>query len=63
MRLLKSSATDSGFELTSFDDGLAPPYAIFSHTWAENQQVTYDELLKGTGMDKDGYAKSRFCSH
>ncbi|KAH7551714.1 hypothetical protein BM1_09348 [Bipolaris maydis] len=58
MRLLKSSATDSGFELTSFDDGLAPPYTIFSHTWAENQQVTYDERLKGTGMDKDDYAKT-----
>jgi hypothetical protein len=61
MRLLKSSTTGSGFELTSFHDDLAPPYAILSHTWTENQEVTYDELMKGTGTDKDGYAKIRFC--
>lgn len=61
MRLLKSSTTGSGFELASFNDDLTPPYAILSHTWTENQEVTYDELLKGTGTDKDGYAKIRFC--
>ncbi|KAF5847402.1 hypothetical protein GGP41_000158 [Bipolaris sorokiniana] len=61
MRLLKSSVTGSNFELTSFDDDLAPPYAILSHTWTENQEVTFDELLKGTSKDKDGYAKIRFC--
>jgi hypothetical protein len=61
MRLLKRLRGDSGFELTSFEDDLAPPYAILSHTWTDDQEVTYSELLAGTGTDKDGYAKIRFC--
>lgn len=51
-----------GFELTSFDDDQPPPYAILSHTWNEGQEITYNELLAGTGTDKSGYAKLRFCS-
>jgi hypothetical protein len=62
MRLLKSLlASGGGFELTSFSDDLAPPYAILSHTWTDGQEVTYNELLAGAGADKPGYAKIRFC--
>ncbi|KAH8733178.1 kinesin light chain 1 [Phaeosphaeriaceae sp. PMI808] len=61
MRLLKCLPGDSGFELTSFSDDLAPPYAILSHTWTDGQEVTYNELLAGTATDKAGYAKIRFC--
>ena len=61
MRLLKCLPGDSGFELTSFSDDLAPPYAILSHTWTDGQEVTYNELLAGTGTDKAGYAKISFC--
>ncbi|PWO27345.1 EntF, Non-ribosomal peptide synthetase [Pyrenophora tritici-repentis] len=61
MRLLKSLPAGGGFELTSFGDDLAPPYAILSHTWTDGQEVTYNELLAGTGADKRGYAKIRFC--
>lgn len=50
-----------GFELTSFDDEDPPPYAILSHTWNDGQEVTYNELLAGTGIYKSGYAKLRFC--
>ena len=60
MRLLKC-LPDGGFELTSFNDDLAPLYAILSHTWTESQEVEYSELLAGTGANKDGYAKIRFC--
>ncbi|KAK7193333.1 hypothetical protein PSPO01_00006 [Paraphaeosphaeria sporulosa] len=60
MRLLKS-VPDGGFGLTSFDDDSIPPYAILSHTWIEGQEVTYAELLAGTGTKKDGYTKIRFC--
>ncbi|KAL5403796.1 hypothetical protein PMIN04_012744 [Paraphaeosphaeria minitans] len=52
---------DGGFGLTSFDDDSIPPYAILSHTWTEGQEVTYTELLAGTGAEKDGYSKISFC--
>lgn len=59
IRLLK--CIPGGFELTSFDDEHSPPYAILSHTWEGDQEVTYDELLAGTGTRKNGHAKLRFC--
>ncbi|KAJ4345653.1 uncharacterized protein N0V89_011787 [Didymosphaeria variabile] len=61
IRLLKCISGDDSFELASFDDDLAPPYAILSHTWIEGQEVTYSELLAGSGANKDGYKKIRFC--
>ncbi|KAF2442542.1 kinesin light chain 1 [Karstenula rhodostoma CBS 690.94] len=61
IRLLKCLPDDDGFELVSFDDKVAPPYAVLSHTWTEGQEVTYSELLAGTGVNKDGYNKIRFC--
>lgn len=60
MRLLKC-LPNGGFGLTFFDDDSTPPYAILSHTWIEGQEITYTELLAGTGAEKDGYAKIRFC--
>jgi hypothetical protein len=62
MRLLKRLLAGDGFELESFDnDNLTPPYAILSHTWIKGQEVTYNELLAGTGAVKPGYAKICFC--
>jgi hypothetical protein len=61
MRLLKRLPASGGFQLISFSDDLAPPYAILSHTWIDGQEVTYNELLAETGTDKCGYAKIRFC--
>lgn len=61
MWLLKCSLVDD-FQLVSFnDDDNVPPYAILSHTWMEGQEVTYNELVAGTGKDKSGYDKIRFC--
>ncbi|KAF2827165.1 HET-domain-containing protein [Ophiobolus disseminans] len=63
MRLLKRLLGDDSFKLTTFDNDSAPPYAILLHTWmADQEEVTYKELLKGTGILKSGYAKLRFCS-
>jgi hypothetical protein len=59
MRLLKR-LPGGDLELTSFNDN-PPPYAILSHTWTEGQEVTYNELVAGTGKDKTGYDKIRFC--
>jgi hypothetical protein len=61
MRLLKYRPGDGGFELTALDDNHSLPYAILSHTWMADQEVTYKDLLEGTGTQKSGYAKLRFC--
>lgn len=37
-------------------------YAVLSHTWIENEEVTYTELVGGTGKNKPGYDKLRFCA-
>jgi hypothetical protein len=61
MRLLKY---DKGAKLTiqSFDDTELPPYAILSHTWgADEEEVTFADLVKGDGKKKLGYKKIRFC--
>jgi len=61
MRLLKR-LPDGDFKLISFNDDDLPLYTILSHTWTEGQESTYNELVAGTGKDKTGYAKIRFCS-
>lgn len=60
MRLLKC-LPGGGFQLVSFNDDDVPPYAILSHTWTVDQEVTYNELEAGIGRDKTGYAKISFC--
>jgi Heterokaryon incompatibility protein (HET) len=61
MRLL--GLTSHGeLSLTEFVGDSIPPYAILSHTWAENgNEITFDEL--GTGIDKNtaAYKKLKFC--
>ena len=62
MRLLQCRDTGE-FSLTKdFLDGEAiPPYAILSHTWEDGQEVTYKDLMDGTGKSKSGYDKIQFC--
>lgn len=60
MRLLRSKP-GGDFELSTFNADDVPPYATLSHTWAEGEEVTYDELVAGKGKNKAGYAKLRFC--
>ncbi|KAF1992897.1 HET-domain-containing protein [Amniculicola lignicola CBS 123094] len=61
MRLLRRSDTGE-FSLTQFPDEAIPPYAILSHTWgADGEEVTFKDLTNGTGKDKLGYVKIRFC--
>ncbi|OCK94030.1 heterokaryon incompatibility [Cenococcum geophilum 1.58] len=61
MRLLKSK--DNGdFSLIEFVDNETPQYAILSHTWGvDNKEVTFKDIIKGTGKSKAGYTKIRFC--
>ena len=44
-----------------FSDDDIPPYAILSHTWKDGEEVTFKDLSEGTGKDKSGYRKIRFC--
>ncbi|KAH7414029.1 heterokaryon incompatibility protein-domain-containing protein [Phaeosphaeria sp. MPI-PUGE-AT-0046c] len=49
------------FSLVEFT-GNIPPYAILSHTWGpDSEEVTYEDIINGTGRDKIGYQKIRFC--
>ena len=62
MRLLEYN-NDSEFSLTKdFVSGKIPEYAILSHTWGvDTEEVTYRDLIDGTGKNKVGYEKIRFC--
>jgi hypothetical protein len=60
MRLLKFNS-DGKFSLTQdiIDD--IPRYAILSHTWGA-EEVTFRDMTDGTGKNKAGYDKIRFCA-
>jgi len=62
MRLLRRSNTGE-FSLTEDLVGgeAIPPYAILSHTWGVDTEVSFEDLTNGTGNDKPGYDKIRFC--
>ena len=38
-----------------------PRYAILSHTWKEKEEVSFKEMMDGTGTSKEGYKKIKFC--
>ena len=61
MRLL---TYDNRGELTltkDLDENI-PCYAILSHTWgADDDEVTFSDLQHGSGKNKAGYDKIRFC--
>jgi hypothetical protein len=61
MRLLQS-IDGGGFSLITAS-GSATPYAILSHTWGDDgEEVTFDDIRDGTGSNKAGYQKLRFCA-
>jgi hypothetical protein len=48
--------------LTKFGPSNIPPYAILSHTWeADSEELTFQEMMSGTGKNKIGYKKIQFC--
>src|ERR1700744_743716 len=60
MRLLSTNA-DGSFSLTSFTGNNIPSYAILSHTWGADQELTFQDVTNGSGRDKAGYRKIQFC--
>jgi hypothetical protein len=64
MRLLERG--DNG-ELRLTEDLVGdniPRYAILSHTWSidTTEEITFKDLVDGTGKGKAGYDKIRFCA-
>jgi hypothetical protein len=64
MRLLKLN-DDGRFSLVWFPKDEIPPYAILSHTWGrgEDDEVTFKDLIDGTGDKKKGFQKLQFCGN
>ena len=61
MRLLKINS-DGSLSLTWFRHDNTPRYAILSHTWeADDQELTFQDMVHGAGTDKTGYRKILFC--
>ena len=61
MRLLERK-NDGEFSLTEFSDTNIPRYAILSHTWeVDSEEVTFRDMIEGSGNSKVGYEKIRFC--
>ena len=60
MRLLERNSAGE-FSLTKdFGDDI-PRYAILLHTWGvDTEEVTFRDLIDGTGEGKAGYGKIRF---
>jgi hypothetical protein len=62
MRLLQRLPDDNGFSLVEYFGKEIPPYAILSHTWGpDGNEITYKDMMKGTGQSKPGYRKLSFC--
>ncbi|RFU30805.1 hypothetical protein B7463_g5540, partial [Scytalidium lignicola] len=60
MRLLKyNNASEITLTENLFGDDI-PKYAILSHTWG-TEEVSFKELMAGTGKNKAGYHKIQFC--
>ncbi len=64
MRLLQLD-NNGGFSLTRFARDRIPPYAILSHTWGQGKddEVTFKDITNGTGTNKRGFEKLRFCGN
>jgi hypothetical protein len=61
MRLLKLDDSGSICLIGPLNRDI-PEYAILSHTWgADGEEVTYEDMIKGSGKEKLGYTKLKFC--
>ncbi|KAF2198480.1 HET-domain-containing protein, partial [Delitschia confertaspora ATCC 74209] len=61
MRLLQLKENGT-FSLTKYADDKTPKYAILSHTWgAEDEEVNFKDMERGTATSKIGYKKIQFC--
>lgn len=62
MRLLQLSSSNELTLTKNLKQVDIPPYAILSHTWADdNNEVTFEDILGNSGKEKSGYRKILFC--
>ncbi|KAK0620827.1 heterokaryon incompatibility [Immersiella caudata] len=61
MRLLKCGGNGELKLAGPFPPDSIPPYAILSHTWG-SEEITFEDLRDGTGVDKRGWLKLEFCT-
>jgi hypothetical protein len=62
MRLLERNSAGELSLTKDFVGEDIPEYAILSHTWgADTEEVTFKDLMDGTGKGKPGYKKIYFC--
>lgn len=60
--LLRSNSGEFSLTKALVGNDKIPPYAILSHTLGtDTEEVTFEDLANGTGKDKRGYKKIRFC--
>jgi hypothetical protein len=57
MKLIRANT----LEVVEFFDSDVPPYAILSHTWVQNEEVSYQEMVINEGKQKSGFHKIRQC--
>jgi hypothetical protein len=63
MRLLQRLSNGYIALTGNFRDDAIPQYAILSHTWGnEEEEVTFDDMVRGKGRDKAGFDKIKFCA-
>jgi hypothetical protein len=48
-------------EMKKVNSRKIPPYTILSHTWIEDEEVTFQEMQLGGALDKPGYEKVVKC--
>ena len=61
MRLLEFK-DDGEFNLIKDLNDNIPRYGILSHTWgADDEEVTFKDVVEGIGKSKASYIKIRFC--
>ena len=62
MRLIKRNDNRELSLTEVFADDDIPKYAILSHRWGlPGDEVMFEDMVKGTGKDKNGYRKVQFC--
>jgi hypothetical protein len=62
MRLLEQVGSGN-FSLSDLIQDI-PPYIILSYTWGvDSEDVTFRDIMSGTGKGKAGYAKVQFCGN
>jgi hypothetical protein len=61
MRLLKRGENGDFCLTEDLIGNTFPKYAILSHTWGD-EEVTFKDMVEGTGKGKTGYGKIKFCA-